>query len=389
MSAQTGITGVDQQERIYTVTNTAINQLRPWQEEGIGVPVTGALTTKEALKLSGHDWTVEKVRMMTAPKIVYIKDDETGEDARDADGDKIKDVAHSENSDLFGIYNPSQCMTVRVDRDSAGNIVNQSYLGTVGVDYTVVDNADATEFFDGALGEGAACINGVGTLGRFGARIIMVAQMPEMLEVVPGDPIERHILLTNTHDGTGNVEARFITFRAANRAMIHMPGEVVKIRHTKNAKKRLGLAHKVLFENEQFWSRAKRAYAYMAKRDADTIRVREFLEALFPDIPEKDEKGKVVTDEFGDTVMKTSPQAQKARDEIRALYDGDAPGADVAGKTDWGLYNAVTSFVDHDRRLSKTQNKWRISRWEVSVFGPGADLREAAYRYLTKDYDLR
>jgi len=388
VSVAPGITGVDQQERICPVTETATNQLRPWQEEGIGVPVTGALTTKEALKLSNHDWKVEKVSQMSAPQVVYLQDEETKEDARDADGNKIKDVVRSENTDLFGIVNPSQVMTVRVDRDSDGNIVNQSYLGTVGSGYTVVDNDEATSFFDGALGEDAACINAVGTLGRYGARIFMVAQMPEMLEVIPGDPIERHILLTNTHDGSGNIEARFITFRPASRAMIHMPGEVVKIRHTKNALKRLELAPMILAKNEQFWERAKRAYAYMSKRDADTIRVREFLEAMFPDIPEKDEEGNAVIDEFGDPVMKTSPQAQKARDEIRSLYDGAAPGSDVAGKTDWGLYNAVTYFVDHDRRRSKKQSKWRISRWEVSVFGPGADLRELAYRYLTKDYVL-
>lgn len=368
------------------MSQPATKNLRPWQKEGIGVPVQSALTTHEALKLTGHDWGVEKVSLMTAPQIVYLKDEETGEDARDADGHKIKDVEKSENADLFGILNPVQCMTVRVDRDASGDIINQSYLGTVGKGYRVVTNAEATEFFDSALGEGAACINACGVLGRFGARFFMVAQMPEMLEVIPGDPIERHILLTTTHDGSGNIEARFITYRRENDSMIHMPGEIVKIRHTKNAKRRLALAHQVLAKNEQYWERAKRAYAYMAKHDADTIRVREFLEHLFPDIPEKDEDGNPVLDEFGDPVMKTSPQAEKAREEIRKLYEGEAPGAGLAGKTDWGLYNAVTYFVDHDRRRSKKQDAWRISAWEVSVFGPGADLREQAYRYLTRNY---
>lgn len=368
---------------------TSTNRLFPWQKEGVGVPVTGALTTEEALKISRHDYLVEKVSLMTAPQIVYLKDDETGEDARDANGDKIKNEALSENTDLFRIMNPMQVMTVRVDRDEDGVIVNQSYLGTVGKGYKVVQNNEATAFFDEALGEGSACINAVGTLGRFGARMFMVAQMPEMLEVIPGDPIERHILLTNSHDGTSNIEVRFITFRGANESMIHMPGEIVKIRHTKNAQARIKTAHEVLLKNEQFWARAKRAYSYMAKRDADTVRVREFLEALFPDIPVKDENGKPVLDEFGDPKMKTSAQAERSREQILALFeDSDVPGTNLAGKTDWGLYNAVTRYVDHDRRRSKSQTKWGASRWEVSVFGSGADLRETAYRYLTKNYDL-
>lgn len=349
--------------------------LLPWQKKGVGVPITGALTTKEALRISGNDWQVEKVHMRTAPLIVFLKDEKTGLDARDADGNKIKDVIRSENTDLFGLLNPSQVMTVRVDRDGDGLIARQSYLGTVGEGYRVVQNDEYCEFFDAALGDGAACINAVGTLGRFGARVFMVAQVPEMLEVLPGDPVQRHILLTNTHDGTGNIEARFIALRERSETMVHTPGEIVKIRHTKNAKKRLETAHMVLSKNESYWARAKRAYAYMAKRDVDTIRVRAFLESMFPDIIERDSDGNVVE-------RRTSPQAAKARAEILELFEGKAPGSDVAGRTEWGLYNAVAYFVDHKRRQSKKQGEWGISRWEISVFGQGGDLRDRAFNWL-------
>jgi phage/plasmid-like protein (TIGR03299 family) len=351
-------------------------RLLPWQEEGVGVPITGALTTKEALRLGGHDWRVEKVHMMTAPKIVYLKDEKTNEDARDADGNKIKDVARSENHNLFGITNPVQVMTVRVNTLPSG-VIKSSYLGTVGVGYQVVQNDEYCEFFDEALGKGAAAINAVGTLGRFGARVFMVAKVPEMLEVVPGDPVERYILLTNCHDGSANIEARFIAFREQSASMVHTPGEIVKIRHTKNAKDRVKEAHRVLAANEDYWNRAKRAYAYMAKRDANTLRVRAFLEALFPDIIEKDDEG--------NEVKRTSHQAEKARADILELFEGKAPGADKAGKTDWGLYNAVGYYVDHGRKRSKKQDEWQISRWEVSVFGPGADLRDHAFTWLTRN----
>ena len=365
--------------------STTARRLRPWEEKGVGVPVIGALLTEEALKISKHDWGVEKVSMMSAPQIRYLQDEETNEDARDADGNKIKDEVHSENSDLFGIINPCQVMTVRVDRDEDGIITNQSYLGTVGTNYKVVTNREAVAFFDEALGPDAACIVAVGTLGRFGARFFMIAKMPDMLEVVPGDPLERYILLTTTHDGTGNIEARFITFRESSFSMVHTPGEVVKIRHTKNAKLHLKTAYRVLSANEQWWDRAKRAYAYMAKRDVDTLRMREFLKAMFPDIQAKDDDGKPLFDDDGSPIMKTSPQAQKARDEIQELFEGAAPGAAVAGQTDWGLYNSVAYFVDHERRQGKKSREWKISRWETSVFGPGATLRERAYRWLMQN----
>jgi phage/plasmid-like protein (TIGR03299 family) len=339
--------------------------LRPWEK--LGIPVTGRLTTGEALAITNNNWKVCKITQQTAPRLVYLKDEKTGEFALDALGCKIKDEAKCENSDLFAITNPQMCMTVRED--------TRSYLGTVGVGYKVVQNNEFCEFFDEALGKGAACINAVGTLGRWGARIFLVAQVPEMLEVVPGDPVERHILLTNTHDGTGNIEARFIAFRRQSNSMVHTPGEIVKIRHTKNAKIRLKTAHTILTKNQQYWERAKRAYAYMAKRNVDDARCRAFLEAMFPDIVEKDENGVEVD-------RRTSPQALKAREEIEALFKGDAPGAELAGETDWGLYNSVAYFVDHDRSRSKKQNEWKISRWEVSVFGPGANLRDRAYSWL-------
>ena len=341
--------------------------LRPWEKEGVGVPVAGRLTTGEALKITNNDWKVDKVTMMTAPVIEYVIDEETGEPAEDADGCKLVDRTKSENSDLFGIINPVQVMTVRRD--------TRSYLGTVGTGYKVVQNNEFCEFFDEALGKDAACINAVGTLGRFGARVFLVAQMPEMLEVVPGDPVERHILLTNTHDGSGNIEARFIAWRRESNTMVHTPGEIVKIRHTKNAKIRLKTAHTVLSANVQFWERAQRAYRYMAKTDVNDQQMRAFLEDMFPDIIELDADGNEIE-------RRTSPQAQAARDQIEALFAGEAPGADVAGRTAWGLYNSVAYFVDHDRRQSKKQREWKISKWETSVFGQGSGLRERAFHLL-------
>jgi hypothetical protein len=157
--------------------------------------------------------------------------------------------------------------------------------------------------------------------------------------------------------------------------MVHTPGEVVKIRHTKNAKIHLKTAHKVLAKNEEYWARAKRAYAYMAKRDCNEQRCRAFLEDMFPDIVEFDDEGNEID-------RRTSPQALKARADIEELFKGGAPGIALAGETDWGLYNSVAYFVDHERRQGKKQREWKISRWETSVFGQGAGLRERAFRWF-------
>jgi phage/plasmid-like protein (TIGR03299 family) len=339
---------------------------RPWEPLGASVPVEGRLQTGEALRLTNMDWKVDKVSIISAPNIVYLLDDD-GEKLLDAEGSPIKDVDASENADLFGIANPQMCVTVRVD--------TRSYLGTVGKRYKIVQNTEFATFFDEALGKEAAAITAVGNLGRFGARVFMMATLPEMLEIIPGDPIERHILLTTTHDGSGPVEAVFVAWDATHNTMIHAPGGRVAIRHTKNADRRLAMAHKVLHDNQSYWDRIKRAFAYMAKRDANEARVREFLEAMFPDIVETNEEGKVIE-------RRTSRQALAAREQLQSIFDRDEYGLP---KSDWGLYNSIAIFVDHERNVAKNQKKDGISRWEISVFGRGADLRDKAYRWLTRN----
>ena len=348
--------------------------VRPWETIGLSVPVEGRLRTREALRLTNTDWSVEKVSMITAPKIVYVLDDNQ-KPMIDADNNKIVDRTLSENSDLFNVSNPQMCMTMRVDRDEDQVITNKSYLGTVGKGYRVVQNIEFAEFFDAALGEDAACITAVGTLGRYGARVFMIASLPEMLEILPNEPIERHIMLTTTHDGSGPVEALFLAWDPKNNTMVHAPGGRVRIRHTKNAQKRITTAPQVLHANTQYWDRVKRAFAYMAKRDVSDQRVRAFLGGLFPDIVKKDEEGNEIE-------RRTSVQAQKARDHIQEIFE-DSDRA--LPKTDWGLYNSVAVFVDHERHIAKSQAHNKISRWEISVFGSGCDLRDGAFRWLSRN----
>lgn len=336
---------------MHTTTTVKTARPRPWEKIGVPVPIEGQLKTSEALRLTNNDWGVDKVSLITSPNMV-----------RGDDG--VIDTAASENSDLFGIENPQMCMTVRRD--------TRSYLGTVGKNYGVVQNAQAVEFFDEALGAESACVTAVGSLGRYGARFFMIATLPSMLEVLPGEPIERHILLTNTHDGTGAVEAMFIGWDPGRDLMVHAPGGRVALRHTKNAAKRLRTAHKILCKNEQFWERAQRAYSYMAKREASQSRAEDLASALFPDIVVKDDEGNEIE-------RRTSPQAIRKREQILGIFNDETRDFP---QTDWGLYNSVATFVDHERKISKSHAKNGVSRWELSVFGPGATLRETAFRWL-------
>jgi len=66
---------------------------------------------------------------------------------------------------------------------------------------------------------------------------------------------------------------------------------------------------------------------------------------------------------------------ERALKRVAALYEGEASGATLpaAQGTAWGLLNAVTQFVDHERR-ARTQDHRLDSAW----FGQGAALKQRA-----------
>lgn len=66
---------------------------------------------------------------------------------------------------------------------------------------------------------------------------------------------------------------------------------------------------------------------------------------------------------------------ERALKRVQALYDGAGKGADMASAsgTAWGLLNAVTEYVDHERR-ARSQEFRLDSAW----FGQGAALKQRA-----------
>jgi len=354
--------------------NTDTKTLRPWERlKTVNVidvtQMQGRFTTEEALIAAKQDWEVHKVRLTTRPEVLQPLDNEVDED-------------QTKRLEAYNIVNPQMAMTVRFDfeRDANGQktdvVVNRSYLGTVGDGYGVVQNDEYAAFFDDALGPNAACITSAGTLGRFGARVFMVATLPDMLELVPGEPVERHILLTTTHDGSGPVEVMFMAWDKTLDVMCYTPGGRKRIRHTKNADKRIRDAKKVLCDSADYWEKARRACEYLNSQKASKRRIGDFLEAMFPDKAEKDP-------ETGEVTYTTTHQMLARRAELEEIFGSQEYNLP---QTDYGIFKAVQIYVDHYRRRSqrKKGNDTHSSQWEVSVFGPGSIFRDKAFKWLRK-----
>lgn len=66
---------------------------------------------------------------------------------------------------------------------------------------------------------------------------------------------------------------------------------------------------------------------------------------------------------------------ERALKKVQAMYEGQGRGSELASSagTAWGLLNAVTEFVDHEKR-ARSQEFRLDSAW----FGQGANLKQRA-----------
>jgi len=85
-----------------------------------------------------------------------------------------------------------------------------------------------------------------------------------------------------------------------------------------------------------------------------------------------------------DAEQEVSTRAYNKLGQFTDLYEGDALGAQLAGKTAWGAFNAVTEFTDHHATFRGNDESKRLrSAW----FGDGEKMKQNAFHLLMKSID--
>ncbi len=84
---------------------------------------------------------------------------------------------------------------------------------------------------------------------------------------------------------------------------------------------------------------------------------------------------RVLSDPQSNELLPTRASNERALKRVQELFNGSGRGAELAAAkgTAWGLMNAVTEFVDHERR-ARSQEYRLDSAW----FGPGAAIKQRA-----------
>ena len=251
---------------------------------------------------------------------------------------------------------PSAFATVRTDT----NVV----LGVVGSRYEPVQNKDCFSFFDPLIERDEAIYHTAGALG-LGEKIWLLAKLPDYIRVgKKGDPVEKFILLYNSHDGSSHIRVKMTPIRVVcnNTLTAALSGsdQEVRIKHTASATERLQEAHKVLELTNQLYQQLEYIFNRMALRKISGQQLVEFCKTLVPDNPEAE----------------TKTRTENIRNHIIYLHD-DKKEADMHKGTLFGAFNAVTELVDHYASPNSSSTKQLKSMW---FGGSGEQLKLRAYK---------
>ena len=201
------------------------------------------------------------------------------------------------------------------------------------------------------------------TLGALssGRKVWALAKVGEDI-ILPGkDAIQGYLLLTTSYDRTLSTTAMLTSIRVVCNNTLHLAindggQKSVKVRHNAffradDVKGELGLIN-------DSWSKFNDAATMLSQKKIRKTTAERWIQDFFKlDCPIEDGKN----------------QAAK---RIHELYFDGGLGSDLKSSknTAWGLLNAVTEFVDHDRK-SKTVD----SRLNAIWYGRGAQIKSQAY----------
>jgi phage/plasmid-like protein (TIGR03299 family) len=309
----------------------------PWH--GLGKKLDKPPTTREAIVAAGLDWQVD-----LKPLFVQPTDD--------------------------GFEKLNWNATVR---SSDGSI-----LGVVGPTYKPLQNIDAFSFFDPFVESGVATLETAGSLKQ-GKRVWVLAKVAgDPVEVVPGDAVERFILLSNGHDGTLAVRVGFSGVRVVcsnTLAMAHgdKASKLLRVRHTSNTVNTLEVIQNTMKVLDQEFLATTEQFKLLAKRQVKASDLKEYIRLVF--------KPQVVqtVESMGIEAEDADGRADRLYNKILPLFEkgrgNDLPG--VAG-TLWGAYNSISEMLTWER--GRNVDNRLDSLW----YGDSAKVNQRALQVAAK-----
>lgn len=301
----------------------------PWHN--LGTPVNGAMTWREAMEKAGLDWTVSKRQLHSLKNGVYLP------------------------VDAWGIF-----------RDD-----NDYFLGSVGNQYTEIQNAQAFDFVDTLLENSDAHYDTAGALFN-GERIFVSATIPYSIapDRSPDDKTNCYLMFETSHDGSMAATAKLTTVRVVCNNTLSMALNskgfgTLKVRHSQGGADKLNRAKQMFQGVVQSVESLKEKFNILAGRRIGATESTAIMDKLFG----KD--------------WKESTQKRNQVERIAALFDNNDNNAFPETKgSAYAMLQSFTNWVDHERSVRKTDRMNGLSidqvRTQAAVFNGGDSLKTNA-----------
>jgi phage/plasmid-like protein (TIGR03299 family) len=306
---------------------------------GLGQILDKPATAQEAIESAGLDFEVAK-----EPVYVPVRKVEY-------DVAKQSDAIMMERNPNGTIYSQ---MEVVEDRFATYRTDSGHPFGVVGSRYEIVQNRDAFGFFDAIVGEGEAIYETAGALGG-GEVIFITAKLPSFIRVGANDDIEKYLLFTSSHDGSGAITAMFTPIRVVCNntlnAALRSNAARVTIRHTKSVHDNLKKAHTVLGITNRLSEELTAIYNNMAKVRITDKQLMDYIETVV----------------LGDTLERMMNKDDKFELSTRSsnimgnitkyAYEHPTQQLETTKGTAWGAYQAITGYYSNVKDYKNDEAK--------------------------------
>lgn len=344
---------------------------KPW---ALGIDVHDCKTSREVMEKANLDFIVKKCELSARMPFTI------GGDNTITENDELNGVfAH----DGFIFRNcPNAYATYRTDKNIP--------LGLVKSKYEVVQNIDAFNFFDEAIGKDKALWEYAGCLG-YGEQIYVAAKLPVTSEVNK-DPIENYLVFSNSHDGSSSVIIMFTPVRVfctnCLNSALDNADSYIRIRHTESAGNKLHKGAEILRIACEYAKSSQELYSALERVNMRDDAVLAYICSLFLSDKEHtslleydNQRGykRLLNLEY--VILEQTKISVRKVNQIKEVYSYYHEGvgqSNIVG-TAWGAYNAITGYYSNVANLDGDK------RFNSLLFGTARNVMQKA---LVSAYDI-
>lgn len=304
----------------------------PWK--GLGKDVSYTEQLKEVLKIAELDFTVDKAPVKFNPMYNGTKQDPIFED----------------------IEMPGFFVTFRTDTFIP--------FGIVGSKYEIVQNYDAFKFIEMLFAEsnnhGLEGIKyEVAGLMQKGQKMFVVVQLPNSITIGVDDHINKYLIFTTTHNGSGSVTIAItgVRIRCGNAVQAAIRGASSKfvMKHTKNVATKIEYVRQLIQAQEKYFLELGEMLITLSTIQLDSQHIDQSIAFVF--LP-KNEYEQYLVEKFNlyDNVVLSAKRINMLNTVRDSLTN--APGQDAYQYTALWVYNGITSYLQNVKEFKSADERF-------------------------------